>query len=102
VTKTSVMNDSEESDFVFKKIPQHNLIPDHVQKSATTRRRRERSPADLATMARSSANPQAGDRRPEMVRCPTPVALRARSRALNTSLKRRGEHRMVYLRLVAR
>jgi hypothetical protein len=51
------------------------LIPDHAQKSATTRRRRGRSPADLATVARSSANPRAGDRRPEMVLCPTLVAL---------------------------
>ena len=66
-------------------------IPDHAQKSATACNRRDMSASDLATSARSSANPRAGARRPEMVRWPTPVALRASSSALKISPNNRGD-----------
>ncbi len=48
------------------------LIPDHAQKSAIARRRRNKYVAALETFTRSSANPRAGDRRLEMVWCPSP------------------------------
>ena len=41
--------------------------------------------SDLVTSAKSSANLLAGARSPEMVLCPTPVAVRAKRRALKTS-----------------
>jgi hypothetical protein len=59
------------------------LMPDLAQKSATTWRRRDMSAADLVVSTRSSARPLAGGQRPEIVRWPTPVALGARSSALN-------------------
>ncbi len=49
------------------------------------------SAADLVVKTRSSAKPLAGARRPEMVRWPTPVALRARCSALKIHNKEQAE-----------
>ena len=49
------------------------------------------SAADLVMSTRSSAKPRAEVRRPEIVRWPTPVALRARSNPLKINPKSRGD-----------
>ena len=49
------------------------------------------SAADLVMSTRSSAKPRAGVRRPDIVRWPTPVALRASSSALKINPKSRGD-----------
>ena len=66
-------------------------IPDQAQKSDTTCKRRDMPEDDSQTSVRSSANPLAGLRSPDTIRTPTPQALRASRRALNSMLKSRGD-----------
>ena len=67
-------------------------IPDQRQKSATTFRRWFIPSSDSVHSTKSSANPRAGVRRPEIVLCATPVARSASRRQLKMMPKSRGDN----------